>query len=74
MLDGNLWALNRHLKEQERQEEAFELFEEMIQKDLSHIEKIVEYLFYEANDFEHKGNVYDFTDNLIEMLKEIIEN
>ena len=74
MLDGNLYALDINLREQEEQEEAFELFEEIIQKDLNHIEKIVEYLFYEANDFEYKGKIYDFTDNLIEMLKERLEN
>lgn len=71
--DGNLFALNRHLREQEMAEDAFEEFEAKIKKDIEHIEKIVEYLYYEANDYVYKRKIYDFTEQLQEMLEEVIK-
>ena len=66
--DGNIYALNRYLAEQERCEKYYDYFLSDIEDDLDAIKKAIRNILSAARDY----NGYDFTEEAIEEIKDIL--
>lgn len=66
--DGNIYALNKYLAEQERAEKHYDYFLEDIEDELDAIREAVRNILSAARDY----NGYDFTEEAIEEIKDIL--
>lgn len=69
--DGNLFALNRHLKEQEMAEKALEGFWQDVYSDTKLIEQLIDDLYRYAKSYEAGGKEYDLTEEVDAYIKSL---
>lgn len=68
MIDGNTYALNKHLEKLDQQEKYQSMFIDEIDDDLVEIQSIIKALRKRASDYYG----YDFTDLLSDCLSDLI--
>jgi hypothetical protein len=68
MIDGNTYALDKYMEEQEHLEKLEELYLNGIQEDIKELEEIISRLRYESEDYEG----YSMRTVLDEELKELL--
>lgn len=70
--DGNLFALNRYLREQEMAEKAIEGFWQDVSSDTKLIEQLIDDLYRYAKSYEAGGREYDLTEEIDEYIKSLV--
>ncbi len=68
MCDGNQYAIDKHLAEQERAEQNFEYMLKQMEKEIEEIGERINELQVEARDY----NGYSFEEDLNEVLGDLI--
>ena len=69
MIDGNLAALRAYEKKCDEADETFEMMEAMVHPLVNEIEK----LYIEAMGYADYYDGYDYTDDIVQMINDVLE-
>jgi hypothetical protein len=72
MTDGNMAALNRMMKREEKYQRALDAFEEWIGDEIVALQNEYDRLTLLASGFEHDNEAFDMTDELEEAVRDIL--